>query len=138
MDITNLEFDNDTFDVIICYHVLEHVPDDATAMRELFRVLKPGGWGILQVPIWSEATFEDSSIPRQDFLKQYGHTDHVRRYGPDFKDRLEAEGFTVVRDDYVKTLPEKFVQRHGLLRQEDIYFCRKVEVPSPIHANVGN
>ena len=125
MDVANLDFEDDAFDCIICYHVLEHVKDDEKAMSELHRVLKPGGWGILQVPIWADRTFEDDSIPRERFLEAYGHSDHVRRYGPDYKDRLESAGFKVTVDDYVRRLPRGFVSRYGLLETEDVYFCEK-------------
>ena len=125
MDVTDLKFKDNTFDCVICYHVLEHVKDDRKAMSELFRVLKPGGWGILQVPIWSDRTFEDDSIPSSDYLKYYGHADHVRRYGPDYMDRLESVGFKVTRDGYVRKLPKEFVRKNGLLETEDIYYCEK-------------
>ena len=123
MDVTDLKFKDNTFDCVICYHVLEHVKDDRKAMSELFRVLKPGGWGILQVPIWSDQTFEDDSIPRSDYLEYYGHADHVRRYGPDYMGRLKTAGFKVTRDGYVRRLPKEFVRRNGLLETEDIYYC---------------
>jgi SAM-dependent methyltransferase len=127
MDVTDLSFDDSTFDCIICYHVLEHVPDDGKAIAELFRVMKPGGWGILQVPIWADRTYEDPSIPRSGYLEHYGHRDHVRRYGPDYKTRLEVAGFDVTLDDYVRRLPRELVARHGLLETEDVYVCRKPE-----------
>jgi SAM-dependent methyltransferase len=130
MDVTDLSFDDDTFDCVICYHVLEHVRDDKKAMLEMYRVLKAGGWAILQVPIWSERTFEDDSISRAEFLRYYGHRDHVRRYGADYRERLESAGFTVKLDDYVRRLPKEFVRRHGLLENEDIYFCRKPASPA--------
>jgi SAM-dependent methyltransferase len=125
MDLTDLDFEDETFDCVICYHVLEHVKDDMKAMSELYRVLKVGGWGILQVPIWSDRTFEDESVPREQFLEYYGHNDHVRRYGLDYVQRLESAGFKVTVDPYVRTLPEEIVRRYGLLKTEDIYFCEK-------------
>ncbi len=92
MDITNIPYEDSSFDVILCCHVLEHVPEDKQAMRELFRVLRPGGWAILQVPIDSSlrVTFEDPEIVTPEDRKQYfGQSDHVRIYGRDYKDRLE-------------------------------------------------
>lgn len=70
MDITNIQYPDDSFDVILCSHVLEHVPDDRKAMREFWRVLKPTGWAILLVPIMAEVTFEDPSmsIHKHDLL----------------------------------------------------------------------
>ncbi len=128
MDVTALEFDDDSFDWIVCYHVLEHVEDDRKAMSELCRVLKPGGRAILQVPIWSDATFEDEGAGRADYLRLYGHHDHVRRYGLDYKDRLESAGFDVTLDGYVRTLSKETARRYGLLENEDIYVCGKARV----------
>ena len=125
MDITDLQFDDDSFDVIVCYHVLEHIKEDRQAMGELYRVLKPGGWAILQVPIWARETYEDDSVPREKFLKHYGHKDHVRTYGLDFKERLQSSGFQVKLDQYVRMLPEEVVNKFGLLLQEDIFRCEK-------------
>jgi hypothetical protein len=126
MDITNLGFEDDEFDVIICYHTLEHVKDDGRAMRELLRVMKPGGWAIIQVPLWADDTVEDPETPRSDYLRLHGHSDHVRRYGKDFKDRLENAGFKVTLDGWVRELPDEKVRKYGLMRNEDIYLCEKV------------
>ncbi len=96
MDITAITYASDHFDVILCNHVLEHIPDDRLAMRELCRVLKPGGWALLLVPIVAELTEEDPSITEpKERLKQYGHEEHVRNYGRDYADRLRSCGFTV-------------------------------------------
>ena len=96
MDITDIQFPDNTFDFIFCSHVLEHVPDDRRAMREFYRTLKPGGWSVLMVPILQEHTFEDPSIvnPSQR-LAVFGQSDHVRIYGRDFADRLKEAGFEV-------------------------------------------
>jgi len=125
MSVTDLTFSESTFDAIICYHVLEHIPDDIQAMQELYRVLQPGGWAILQVPIWAEETVEDPAVPIEEYAAVYGHKDHVRRYGLDYKDRLASVGFKVTWDDYVRQLPRDFVRRYGLFETEDIYFCEK-------------
>lgn len=96
MDITDIQYSDDFFDVIYCSHVLEHVVDDRKAMREFRRVLKPDGWAILLVPITAETTIEDPSVT--DPLERhrlYGQKDHVRRYGPDYADRLREAGFKV-------------------------------------------
>jgi SAM-dependent methyltransferase len=126
MSVTDLGFPDDTFDAIICYHVLEHIVDDIKAMGELYRVLKPGGWGILQVPIWARATVEDSTVRREEYATVYGHKDHARRYGLDYRDRLASVGFRVTVDDYVRQLPRDLVRHYGLLETEDIYFCEKI------------
>lgn len=96
MDITDIAYPDASFDVVYCSHVLEHVTDDRRAMRELHRVLRPGGWAILLVPVIGDRTFEDPRITDpQDRLAAYGQEDHVRRYGPDVVDRFRAAGFTV-------------------------------------------
>ena len=125
MDITDLKFEDNSFDTIICLHVLEHIPEDIRAMRELHRVLKPGGWAILQVPIWAFETVEVPHATRNSYLELYGHSDHVRRYGFDYKDRLENSGFKVTVDEFARKLPIDFLSRYGLFETEDIYFCEK-------------
>ena len=130
-DITNIPFKNDSFDVIICLHVLEHIVEDQKAMKELYRVLKPGGWGILQSPIDSkrDRTFEDSKITSpEDRARIFGQRDHVRIYGLDYKERLEKAGFIVKVDSYVKELGENMIQKYGLMKEEDIYFCIKPKI----------
>lgn len=97
MNVSELTFPSETFDVVICNHVLEHVPDDRKALSELYRVLKKGGWGSIQVPMKDEITFEDLAItdPRErDRL--FGQDDHVRQYGLDYLDRLREAGFEVL------------------------------------------
>jgi SAM-dependent methyltransferase len=126
MDVTDIQYPDEAFDVIFCSHVLEHVLDDTKAMRELHRVLKRGGWAILQVPISAEATFEDPTVTRPEERERlFGQDDHVRRYGPDYKDRLAAAGFSVAVDGFVRELDDRTVTRFGLMPDEDIYFCRK-------------
>ena len=128
MDITAINYPDESFDVIYASHVLEHIPDDRKAMRELYRVLKPGGWAILQVPIWGEKTIEDPTITSpEEREKVFGQHDHVRRYGWDnkYKERLEKTGFIVKTDSFVKTLDKKLIDQYALMATEDIYFCRK-------------
>ncbi|WP_293138876.1 class I SAM-dependent methyltransferase [Okeania sp. SIO3I5] len=128
MDITNILYEDNLFDVIICSHVLEHIPDDRKAMSELWRVLKHGGWAILQVPIDinSQETLEDPNIQSpEDRLRFYGLEDHVRMYGLDYKDRLEEVGFTVKVDEYVKELGSDIIEKYGLMETENIYLCIK-------------
>lgn len=96
MDITSIQYADNWFDVIYCSHVLEHVPEDRRAIREFYRVLRPDGWAILLVPVTVEQTFEDPTIVEpQERLRAFGRPDHVRRYGPDFEDRLREAGFQV-------------------------------------------
>jgi SAM-dependent methyltransferase len=127
MDITDLGFPDGSFDVILCSHVLEHVTDDKVAMRELFRVLKPGGWGILDVPVdWSRAdTFEDwSASTPSERRRVFGQEDHVRIYGRTYPDLLRQVGFQVEVDQYEISAQE--VRRFGLRPGIDhIWMCRK-------------
>jgi len=125
-NLEQLAFRDATFDAIYCSHVLEHVPDDRQAMRELHRVLKPGGWAILQVPIIRETTYEDPTITSEVArLAAYGQHDHVRAYGRDYANRLAEAGFTVNIDAYVRSLPESERRRCGFMQSEDIYICRR-------------
>lgn len=106
-DICNLPFGNNTFDWVLCNHVLEHIEDDHRAMSELFRVLKPGGKAILQVPLDAQRakTFEDFNIKdAQERAQAFGQYDHVRIYGLDFVDRLQAVGFDAFLIPYAQQL----------------------------------
>jgi SAM-dependent methyltransferase len=127
-DLHHAPFEDNTYDVIFCNHVLEHVDDADQCMRELYRIMKPGGWGIFQVPLDTTRanTYEDKSItdPREREI-HYWQKDHVRLFGLDYKDKLAAAGFQVTVDDYVNTLGEKLVDRYRLPAGEMIYFCRK-------------
>jgi SAM-dependent methyltransferase len=127
MDITNIQYPDEYFDVIYCSHVLEHVQDDKRAMKEFYRVLKQGGWAIMLVPISADKTFEDPSVvDPSERLRVFGQEDHVRRYGPDYIERLREAGFNV-RVDRVSDLFEKNdIVRMGLTPASgDIYFCTK-------------
>ncbi len=122
-DVTNLPFDDHSFDVILCNHVLEHITDDHKAMQELFRVMKPGGWGVLQVPLNNDLkkTFEDDSITdRDERTRIFGQYDHVRVYGQDYFDRLKKAGFKVKAVNFTKELSEAEVKRYRLVSGEII------------------
>lgn len=127
-DILNLPYNGNMFNGIICNHVLEHIPDDIKAMSEVYRVLKPNGFAILQVPMSNqEITVEDLSITDpEERLRRYGQRDHVRIYGKDYRQRLASVGFNVVVDDYIH---RKFsildINNYGLMKKEDIYIVRK-------------
>lgn len=122
-DICNLPFKENTFDVIFCNHVLEHIPDDTKAMQELYRVLKVGGMGIFQIPQYlsREKTFEDNSITdKKERQKIFGQYDHVRIYGRDYFDKLRSIGFEVDEVDYTKTLSETEIDKFRLAKGEII------------------
>ncbi|CAM3459733.1 Demethylmenaquinone methyltransferase [Flavobacterium longum] len=127
-DICNLPFPDNTYDVILCNHVLEHIPDDNKAMQELYRVLKPGGMGIFQIPqdLKRAETFDDDSItdPKQR-AEIFGQYDHVRVYGRDYFDKLRAVGFTVVEEDYTEKLAPELVEKYCLVPGEIIPVCFK-------------
>lgn len=106
-DICALPFTDNSYDFILCNHVLEHIPDDVQAMRELYRVLKPGGVAILQIPLDASRaqTFEDNTITnRAERARIFGQYDHVRVYGMDYFDRLKQVGFQVQAVDYTAQL----------------------------------
>ncbi len=127
MDITNIQYAEQSFDVIYCSHVLEHVVDDKQAMRELFRVLKNDGWAVLVVPITSEKTFEDPSIvDPHERLHAFGQMDHVRRYGPDYIERLRGAGFTVDMTHAGDLASSHETITMGLTAASgEIYYCTK-------------
>ncbi|MCF1190741.1 methyltransferase domain-containing protein [Mangrovimonas sp. AS39] len=127
-DICNLPFDDNTYDVILCNHVLEHIPDDTQAMKELYRVMKPGGWGVFQIPqdLNRATTFEDDSITdKKERAKIFGQYDHVRVYGRDYFDKLRSIGFQVEEVDYTKTFEKEDLERYCLALGEVIPFVRK-------------
>jgi SAM-dependent methyltransferase len=122
-DICKLPFDNNIFDVILCNHVLEHIPDDTKAMQELYRVLKVGGMGIFQIPqdLSREKTFEDDSITdKTERAKIFGQYDHVRIYGRDYFNKLRSIGFEVEEVDYTATLSEVEIDKYRLAKGEII------------------
>ena len=127
-DICNLPFPDNAFDVILCNHVLEHIPNDTKAMQELYRVMKPGGWGIFQIPqdLKRENTFEDDSITdKKERARIFGQYDHVRIYGRDYFDKLRSIGFTVEEVDYTQILPPDAVQKYRLAQGEIIPLVKK-------------
>jgi SAM-dependent methyltransferase len=128
MDITRIHSAANTFDVIICNHVFEHVRDDRRAMAELLRVLKPGGFAILQVPLslTASATIEDPKVTSpEERLRVFGQRDHVRLYASDYQDRLQTVGFSVELWSAADEYGERFVRTYCLLRKERLYIGRK-------------
>lgn len=131
MDITSIPFPDESFDWLICSHVLEHVLDDGAAMSEIRRVLKPDGVALLQHPIDARrpTTYEDPSITDPaDRSRVFGQCDHVRIYGQDFVGRLTKAGFDVTEVRYREQLPDEVVERCRLddpssMRAHDIMLC---------------
>lgn len=126
MDLPATPLSSESFDAVLCIHVLEHIQDDREAMRELYRILKPGGWAGISTPIHlDQLTYEDPTITTPEERKRaFGETVHVRYYGYDLASRLEETGFQV------KFYPGKDVdlqsqQKYGLRDDENIFFCTK-------------
>jgi len=127
MDILNIAFQGESFDIVYCSHVLEHIEDDQRAIKELYRVLKSNGWALIVVPINIEKTYENSEIQSlEDRLEVFGQSDHVRICGLDYKERLINNGFYVkeYQTDDIATGYEKdyFDLKEGIL-----YFCTKIQ-----------
>ena len=122
-DICDLPFKDNSFDFIICNHVLEHIPDDTKAMQELYRVMKPGGMGVFQIPqdLKRDITFEDHTITDpKERAKLFGQYDHVRVYGTDYFKKLESCGFRVDAIDYTSQLSTEEIDKYRLAKGEII------------------
>lgn len=134
--IENVPLPDASFDAAICIHVLEHVTDDRAAISELFRLIKPGGWALISVPIrLDEDTYEDESIVTPEARKAaFGETSHLRWYGRDFPDRLRNAGFEVDLDR-ADTLDPATVEAYGLKWDENVFLCAK---PSPTAQGRGD
>jgi SAM-dependent methyltransferase len=126
MDLVSTPFRSEIFDAIICIHVLEHIEEDREALRELYRVLKPGGWAVVSVPIrLDQKTYEDPTITLPEERERvFGETDHVRFYGYDLMDRLQECGLRVHLDrgDEVDLQTRR---KYGLRDDESIFHCTK-------------
>lgn len=128
MDITAIQFADETFDIIICSHVLEHIPNDLQAMRELCRVLKRGGISILQVPIsfTIPSTIEDpTAVTEEQKIEAFGQKDHVRIYGPDYVNRLSDSGFTVNPVQLPDYLSVSEIAKFSLVKEERLFVCSR-------------
>ena len=127
-DICDLPFKDNSFDVVFCNHVLEHITDDKKAMQELFRVMKRGGFGIFQIPqdLSRETTFEDNSITdKKERAKIFGQYDHVRIYGKDYFNKLRSIGFKVDEIDYTQKISSEKLERFCLMKNEILPVCYK-------------
>jgi len=126
MDITRIQYPDDFFHVVYCSHVLEHIPDDRKALSELYRVLSPGGWAVLQVPITVGKTYENPAITQPDERRRhFGQWDHVRRCGPDYAERMRLAGFSVQVLRSTDVVAEADCVRMGFGPGRFIFFCRK-------------
>ena len=129
-DIQQTPFLDQTFDVVICNHVMEHVGDDSVAMAEIHRILKPGGWAMLQVPIALklDRTIEDpTATTDEQRIERFGQEDHVRLYcRGDYIQRLESAGFEVKVESYPMTLGSDKAGRFGLVEEEEVFLCSKL------------
>jgi predicted SAM-dependent methyltransferase len=128
-DICNLPFEENEFDIIFCNHVLEHIKDDTKAMKELYRVLKHGGYGIFQIPqeLSRAKTFQDDRITDgKERAKIFGQYDHVRIYGRDYFDKLRSIGFHVIEVDYTKKISREKQNRFCLMAGELLPVCYKL------------
>jgi hypothetical protein len=132
-DLTNIFFRDDTFDLVICSHVLEHIPEDRMATRELIRILKPGGTALLMVPIDAslQNTYEDWNIQSPaDRLRAFGQQDHVRIYGLDFVQRLLQPGTTIEEVKARDFVSAEKIDYYRLDPEEQIFVCRKCAASS--------
>lgn len=126
-DIQQIPIADGEFDAVICNHIMEHVEDDRKAISELYRILRPGGWGIILSPVELDRaeTFEDDTITdRDERTRIFGQYDHRRIYGRDYADRLASVGFEVVESDY-RAAFTAHEQALYALPEDHIYFVRK-------------
>ena len=128
-DICDLPFKENEFDVVFCNHVLEHISNDTKAIQELYRVLKPGGFGIFQIPqdLSKAITFEDSTITdSKERAKLFGQYDHLRVYGRDYFNKLRSIGFKVDEVDYTKKITLDKIEKYCLMKNEILPVCYKL------------
>lgn len=128
IDLLNIDLADESVDAIICNHVFQYIEEDRRAMSELFRVLKKGGWAVMQVPVNKalQKTHEDPTITDPlEREKVFGLKEHVRFYGPDYADRLREAGFTVSVEDYTGSFSDAENFKYGFWKGDDIYYCKK-------------
>lgn len=126
-DIQHIPLADESFDVVFCNHIMEHVEDDLQAMREIYRVMRRGGWGVILSPVEleREKTFEDDSITDpEERTRIFGQYDHRRVYGCDYADRLREVGFEVEDLDYAAMLTAEERERYALPK-DHLYIVRK-------------
>lgn len=127
-DLHEIPLEDNRFDVVFCNHVLEHVDDAHQCMSELYRVMKPGGWGIMQVPLdySRDTTYEDASITSpEEREKHFWQKDHVRLFGNDYPEWLKKAGFEVETFDVNQKYSSEMVDRYRLIKEEMIFVVSK-------------
>ncbi|SNS66971.1 Methyltransferase domain-containing protein [Belliella buryatensis] len=127
MDVHQIPFEDESFDVVFCNHVMEHVDDDIRACKEINRVLKKDGWGIIQSPVYDlPETIEDKTVTDPaEKERLFGQRDHVRKYGNDYAVRLSLSGLKVQENLFVKSLDLETIKKYALPDQEIIFYCEK-------------
>jgi len=129
-DLHDIPLDDESYDFLMCNHVMEHVDNDRRVLQEIFRILKPGGMAILQVPqdYSLDKTYEDPSITDpKEREKHFLQKDHVRLYGSDYPLRLRDAGFIVKEYPYAQMLGEELTEKYRLPGDEIIYLASKPE-----------
>lgn len=127
-DLHHIPLEDNRFDIVFCNHVMEHVDDALQCMREIYRVMQPGGWAIMQVPqdFSLAETYEDKSITSpEDREKHFWQKDHVRLFGRDYPDWLRKAGFDVQEFNPALQFSDEFIERHRLMKKEILYLARK-------------
>lgn len=124
LDVQQMPFEDNSFDVVMCNHVFEHVPNDKKAMREILRVLKPGGWAIMQVPQREglKETYEDLSITDpKERTKHFGQYDHLRIYGDNYGEILKSQGFDLKEINLQTEIGKELSEKFGFPKNELLY-----------------
>jgi len=126
VDIQEMGYADATFDVVLCCHVLEHIPNDRKGIGEIARVLKPGGWAALMVPVLSERTQEDPGVTDPEERERlYGQHDHLRSYGMDFAERVESCGLSVRAFRPGDVLGEDRMALMSVADKDVVFLCTK-------------
>ncbi|MNI39447.1 hypothetical protein D3C73_936290 [compost metagenome] len=128
VDITQIPYEDNKFDIIICNHVIEHIPNERQALNEMWRVLKPTGAAFINAPVFDqlEFTIEKDEYNTPELRKKYyGQDDHVRKYGRDYKARLEKQGFKVEKILFNLEFNDELLKMNGLIKNEPIFKCTK-------------
>ena len=127
-DVQQIPLEDESFDAIICNHIMEHVEDDRKALKELYRIMRRGGWGVILSPVEleREKTFEDDTITDPaERTRIFGQYDHRRIYGRDYAERLRAAGFEVYDIDYKNELSKAEQELYALPADHLYIVCKE-------------